>query len=186
MTELLIRLFIRESGDAAANRNRYGVLAGIVGIICNVLLAVFKIVTGLISGSVSIVSDAVNNASDSLSSIVTLVGFKISGKPADREHPYGHGRAEYITGFVVSAAVIAVAINLLKESVTNIFNPKELDISIVTIIVLVVSILLKLWMSLFYSKIAKRISSEAMRATATDSRSDCITTGVALDRKSVV
>ena len=176
MTALLLKLFIKKD----ASRHEYGVLAGIVGICCNLLLTAFKIVTGIITGAVSIATDAVNNLSDAISSIVTLVGFKISGKPADKEHPYGHGRAEYVTGFIVAAAVIAVALTLLKESVTHIFNPNELDVSITTIIILVVSILLKLWMSLFYTKIARRIDSEAMMATAIDSRSDCITTGVAL------
>ena len=179
MTELLFKLFAKIKGREIS-RHEYGLAAGVVGIICNVLLSAFKIVTGLMTGAVSIASDAVNNMSDAVSSVVTLVGFKISGKPADREHPYGHGRAEYITGFVVSAAVIAVAINLFKESVTDIFNPKDLDVSITTMIILVVSILLKLWMSFFYSKVASKISSEAMRATAVDSRADCITTAVAL------
>lgn len=176
MSELLIKLFIRDPSQ----RHKYGLLAGVVGIICNVLLACIKVTMGLLTGAVSIATDAVNNMSDAISSIVTLVGFKISGKPADREHPYGHGRMEYIAGFVVAAAVIAVAINLFKESVGKIIHPNELDVNISTIIILAITILIKLWMSLFYGKIAKRISSEAMRATAADSRADCITTGVAL------
>jgi len=176
MTELLIKLFLHKD----ASRHEYGVLAGIVGIFCNLILTAFKIVTGIATGAVSIATDAVNNLSDAVSSIVTLIGFKITGKPADKEHPYGHGRAEYLTGFIVSAAVIAIALTLLKESISHIINPNELDVSITTIIILSASILLKLWMSLFYTKIARRIDSEAMMATATDSRSDCITTGVAL------
>ncbi len=180
MTELLIRLFIHRDSDGTASRQEYGVLAGVVGICCNILLTAFKIVTGIVTGAVSIATDAVNNLSDAISSIITLVGFKITGKPADREHPYGHGRAEYLTGFIVAAAVIAVALTLLKESVSNIFSPDELDVSITTIIILIVSILIKLWMSLFYTKIAGKINSEAMMATAVDSRSDCITTGMAL------
>ena len=180
MTELLIKLFLKTNGEEAQQRHKYGVMAGVVGICCNLLLTVFKISTGLLTGAVSIVSDAVNNLSDAVSSIVTMVGFKVSGKPADREHPYGHGRVEYLTGFIIAAAVIAVALNFLKESVRNILHPGRLDVSVVTIIILAVSILIKLWMSVFYTKIANRISSEAMRATAADSRSDCITTGVAL------
>lgn len=180
MTELLLKIFMKSQGDQKADRHRYGLLAGVVGIFCNLLLTVFKIATGLMTGVVSIASDAVNNLSDALSSIVTLIGFKISGKPADKEHPYGHGRAEYLTGFVISAAVIAVALNLLKESVDNILHPNELDVSITTIVILVVAILVKLWMSLFYTRIANVISSEAMRASATDSRMDCITTSVVL------
>jgi len=100
MTELLLKWFIKNRGESNAERKQYGILAGIVGIACNLLLTGFKIVTGIITGAVSIASDAVNNLSDAVSSIITLVGFKISGKPADREHPYGHGRAEYLTGFV--------------------------------------------------------------------------------------
>lgn len=176
MSELLMRLFVRDPSQ----RHKYGLLAGVVGIICNILLATVKVITGLMTGAVSIATDAVNNLSDAVSSVVTLIGFKISGKPADREHPYGHGRVEYITGFVVSAAVIAVAIDLFKESVSNIITPKDLDVSVTTMVILAVSILLKFWMSSFYNKIATRISSEAMRATAADSRADCITTGVAL------
>ena len=176
MTELLIKLFIKNRED----RHSYGVMAGIVGIICNLLLAVFKIITGILTGAVSIATDAINSSSDAVSSIVTLVGFRMSGKPADREHPYGHGRVEYITGFIVAAAVIAVALTLLKESVMNIMDPGELDVSIVTIVILAASISVKLWMSVFYGKIAGKISSEAMRATAADSRADCITTSVAL------
>ncbi len=178
MTELLIKIFIKDKDNAS--RHSYGVMAGIVGICCNLILTAFKIVTGLVTGAVSIASDAVNNLSDAVSSIATLIGFRISGKPADREHPYGHGRVEYVTGFIIAAAVIAVAINLLKESLHNIFYPKELDVSYTTIIILSGSILLKLWMSIFYTKISKKISSKAMMATAIDSRSDCITTGVAL------
>ena len=176
MSELLMKLFVRDPSQ----RHKYGLLAGVVGIMCNVLLATVKVITGIMTGAVSIATDAVNNLSDAVSSVVTLIGFKISGKPADREHPYGHGRVEYITGFVVSAAVIAVAIDLFKESVSNIITPKDLDVSITTIVILAASILLKFWMSSFYNKIANRISSEAMHATAADSRADCITTGVAL------
>ena len=179
MSELLMRLFVKDPSDPL-QRHRYGLLAGIVGICCNILLATVKVITGILTGAVSIATDAVNNLSDAVSSVVTLVGFKISGKPADREHPYGHGRVEYITGFVVAAAVIAVALDLFKESVAHIITPNELDVSIKTIVILAISILLKLWMSVFYNKIAVKISSEAMHATAADSRADCITTGVAL------
>jgi cation diffusion facilitator family transporter len=182
MTALIIRLFVKDS-DKVKNpkvRERYGVVAGMVGIVLNILLTLFKIITGLVTGTMSIVADSINNLSDATSSIVTMVGFKMSGKPADKEHPYGHGRAEYIAGFVVAAAVIAIALELFKTSIGNIIKPSEMDVSIATIIILVVAICVKMWMFLFYGKISKIISSKAMRATALDSRNDCITTGVAL------
>ncbi len=182
MTELLIRLFIKDPDDIKnpSTRRRYGIMAGGVGIACNILLTVFKIAMGIITGSVSIMGDAVNNLSDAVSSIATMIGFRLSGKSADKEHPYGHGRLEYVTGFVISAAVIAVAINLFKTSVENIIHRTELDVDWLTVIILCVAILVKMWMALFYRKISVKISSTAMRATATDSMADCVTTSVAL------
>ena len=182
MTALIIRLFIKDS-DKVRNpnvRQRYGVVAGLVGIILNIFLTLFKIITGLVTGTMSIVADSINNLSDATSSIVTMVGFKMSGKPADKKHPYGHGRAEYIAGFVVAAAVIAIALELFKTSIGNIIKPADMDVSFATIIILVVAICVKMWMFLFYSKISNIISSKAMKATALDSRNDCVTTGVAL------
>lgn len=180
--DLLIRIFVRDSENVRSPRVRqnYGVLAGIVGIVCNILLAIVKLTVGLIAHSVSIAGDAVNNMSDSVSSVVTLVSFRMSGKGADREHPYGHGRIEYVSGFIVAAAVIAVAIELLRTSVNSIINKTELDVSIYTIIILICTILVKMWMSHFYVKISRRIESAAMMATAKDSMADCMTTGVAL------
>lgn len=180
--ELLIRLFVKDRdnvGDPNV-RQRYGVLAGIVGICCNIFLSVIKLVVGILSHSVSIAGDAVNNLSDSVSSVITLVSFRLSGKKADREHPYGHGRIEYISGFLVAAAVIAVAIELLKTSVESIIHGSSLDVSVYTIIILTCTILVKVWMSRFYLKISRRIDSAAMMATAKDSMADCLTTGVAL------
>ena len=180
--DLLIRIFVRDSENVKSPRVRqnYGVLAGVVGIVCNILLAIVKLTVGLIAHSVSIAGDAVNNMSDSVSSVVTLVSFRMSGKRADREHPYGHGRIEYVSGFIVAAAVIAVAIELLRTSVNSIINKTELDVSIYTIIILICTILVKMWMSHFYVKISRRIESAAMMATAKDSMADCMTTGVAL------
>ncbi len=180
--DLLIRIFVRDSENVKSPRVRqnYGVLAGVVGIVCNILLAIVKLTVGLIAHSVSIAGDAVNNMSDSVSSVVTLVSFRMSGKGADREHPYGHGRIEYVSGFIVAAAVIAVAIELLRTSVNSIINKTELDVSIYTIIILICTILVKMWMSHFYVKISRRIESAAMMATAKDSMADCMTTGVAL------
>ena len=181
MSELLFRLFIKSNdADPKAERTQFGMLAGIVGLFLNISLSVLKIILGILTGSISILGDSVNNLSDSISSVITMIGFRLSGKPADREHPYGHGRIEYISGFLVAIFVIAVAIELLRTSVSHIIHPNEMDVSIATIIILSCTILVKLWMSLFYFKISKRINSAAMRATAVDSRSDCITTGVAL------
>ncbi|MCR4715977.1 MAG: cation diffusion facilitator family transporter [Lachnospiraceae bacterium] len=182
MTGLIIRLFIKDH-DQVKNpkvRERYGVVAGLVGILCNLFLTTFKIITGLVTGTMSIVADSINNLSDAASSIVTLIGFKLSGKPADKEHPYGHGRIEYIAGFVVAALVIAIAFELFVTSIKHIFEPVEMDVSITTIIILIVAICVKLWMFLFYSSFSKKIGSKAMKATALDSRNDCLTTGVAL------
>ncbi|MCR5655342.1 MAG: cation diffusion facilitator family transporter [Lachnospiraceae bacterium] len=178
MTELLFRLFIKK--NTKDERSAYGVLAGIVGLFLNFSLSMLKIVLGILTGSISILGDSVNNLSDSVSSVITMVGFRLSGKPADEEHPYGHGRIEYISGFLVAIFVIAVALELLRTSVAHIITPNEMDVSVATIIILACTILVKLWMSVFYFKISKKINSAAMRATAVDSRSDCITTGVAL------
>ncbi|MBR1472139.1 MAG: cation transporter [Lachnospiraceae bacterium] len=182
MTGLLIRLLVRDADEVKDPkvRQRYGMLAGMVGIFCNVMLSVLKVVLGLLSGAVSIAADAVNNLSDAASSVVTLLGFRLAGKSADKEHPYGHGRMEYISGFIVAAAVVAVAIELLRTSADHILHPVELDVRPVTIVLLSCAIVVKCWMALFYSTIGKRISSTALRASATDSLADCVTTAVAL------
>ncbi len=182
MLDSLLKKFIKNAEDVKNPnvRYKYGVFAGIFGIICNVFLTVFKIVTGLVTGTMSIVGDSINNLSDAVSSIVTLIGFKISAKAADKNHPYGHGRIEYLAGLTVSVAVIAIALDLGKTSIETIIEPSRMDVSLSTIIILVVAILVKIGMSLFYYKIARIIDSAAMRATASDSRSDCITTAVAL------
>ncbi|MCQ2531921.1 MAG: cation diffusion facilitator family transporter [Saccharofermentans sp.] len=161
-------------------RNKVGARAGIIGICLNVILATVKLVIGFVSGSVSIVGDAVNNYSDVASSVVTLVSFKLAGKKADKEHPYGHGRAEYVAGFIVSAMVIAVAINLAKSSISTIVSGSELDASLVAAVLLVMSIIVKFIMSVFYAKVGRKIGSSSMKAAAVDSRMDCITTSVAL------
>ncbi len=161
-------------------RNRYGLLAGIFGVFCNLVLSVIKIIVGLTTGVVSISADAVNNLSDMFSSIVTIFGFKLSGKPADKEHPYGHGRMEYVSGFIVSISVIVIAIELLKTSVDHIFHENKMDVGITTIFILICAIILKFIMAYVYAKISKIISSRALKASAVDSISDCITTTVAL------
>lgn len=162
------------------DRSKIGTRASVIGICLNVILATVKLVIGVIAGSVSIIGDAANNYSDVASSVVTLISFKLSGKRADKEHPYGHGRAEYIAGFIVSVMVIAVALDLAKTSIANIISGSELDASLITAILLIMSIIVKFMMSVFYSKTGRIIGSSSMKAAATDSRMDCITTSVAL------
>ena len=178
----LLELFIKNHNNISdpSVRASYGLFSGFFGIVCNTFLAAVKIVLGLLSGSISIAADATNNLSDSLSSVITIVGFKLSVKPADREHPYGHGRIEYIAGFLVSISVIVVAIELLKESVTAIIKGKEIEISVLTIAILVISIIIKCMMGLFYRYMSKKINSAALKAVAADSFNDCLTTGVSL------
>lgn len=178
MTNFLIGLFIKNSGDneTPAARAAFGKLAGKVGIACNVLLCVGKFIAGIISGSLSISADAVNNLSDASSSIISLIGFKLSEKSADREHPYGHGRYEYLAGFLVAALIIVIGVELLRDSIIEIIKPTEVLFGVLPIFVLSVSILVKLWMMMFYLNIAKRISSDALKASAADSRNDVLST----------
>lgn len=181
MTQLLIRLFIKDENTEDKNvRLKYGILAGCVGIFANLLLTIIKIITGMLTGAISITADAMNNLSDALSSIVTLVGFRMSGKPADSEHPFGHGRIEYLTGFVVSVAIIAIALNLLKTSAVQIMTGTVPYVNRYTAVILSAAILVKAWLSGFYYHISRMISSPAMRASGRDSLMDCLTTGVSL------
>lgn len=182
MTEWLIRRFVKDAdrtGDPAV-RTRYGQFAGIVGICCNVLLCLSKGAIGLLSGSVSIVADAVNNLSDAASNIVSLLGFKLASRPADPEHPYGHGRYEYLAGLVVAALVLAIGINLVISSVQKILNPAPTEFSAALVAVLVLSIVVKLWMMAFNRSMSRRIDSDTLEATAIDSRNDVITTSAVL------
>ncbi|MDA3730750.1 cation diffusion facilitator family transporter [Niameybacter massiliensis] len=178
MTTFLIRLFVKNPEDIKNPfvRERYGLLGSWVGICCNLVLFLSKLLIGLISASVSIMADAVNNLSDAASSIVTLVGFKISAKPADEDHPFGHARVEYIAGLVVSFIIIFLGIQLGLSSINKIFTPEPMSVSLVTIIVLILSILMKLWMSFFNRNLGNRINSSTLKATATDSLNDVIAT----------
>ncbi len=172
MTEFLIKRFIKNDSE----RSAYGKLAGKVGIACNVLLCAGKFIAGIVSGSLSISADAVNNLSDASSSIISLIGFKLSEKSADSEHPYGHGRYEYLAGFMVAALIIVIGAELFRDSILKIISPTEVTFGALPIAVLTVSILVKLWMMLFYLKIARRINSETLRASAADSRNDVFST----------
>lgn len=182
MTRLLIRLFIRQKEDVSSveGRSRYGLLGSLTGIACNLLLFLAKLLAGLVSGSVSILADAFNNLSDLGSSLITLIGFKMSSKPADREHPFGHGRIEYITGFIVAIAIIYVGIELARSSVEKIFRPEPVSFHPLTAAVLAVSILVKLWMFFFNRKLGRIINSATLRASAMDSFSDMASTSAVL------
>ena len=182
MTNLLVRLFIDSGGDTEDPeiRGKYGTLAGIVGILCNVLLFAGKLVIGTISGSVSIRADAVNNLSDASSNIVTLVAFRLARKPEDAEHPYGHARIEYLSGLAVAAMILLIGVELAKESIGKILHPEPVAFSWALVTVLVMSILIKLWMAVFNSSLGKKIKSTSLAATAADSRNDVITTGAVL------
>lgn len=183
MTALLVKLFIKNYSDTKSieARNRYGNLGSVVGICANVLLSAVKIIIGLLGGVLSVTADGFNNLADAGSSVVTLIGFKLAGKPADRDHPFGHGRMEYISAFVVSFLILLVGFELLKDSVTSLSNGVEMPkFRTMSLIVLSVSIVVKCWLYFFNRKIGKTIDSTALIATAKDSLNDCIATGAIL------
>lgn len=178
MTNLLIRLFIKDRknvGDTKV-REQYAMLSSVTGIIANIFLFVSKLVIGILSFSVAIIADAFNNISDAGSSIVTLIGFKFSGKHADKKHPLGHGRLEYISAFIVAVLIIFVGVELFKSSVEKIITPEVTNIGTVTLVLLGVAIVVKLWLFFFYRKIAKTINSSAIKAASFDSISDVVAT----------
>ena len=178
MTEFLVRHFVKNHEDVekVSVRTAYGVLASVVGIFCNVLLFVVKGAVGFFLHSVSVMADAFNNLSDAGSSIVGLVGVRMASKPADEEHPFGHGRIEYIAALVVSFLVLQVGFTFFKDSIRKIRNPEELKFQAVSVIILVLSIGVKLWMGMFNKKLGKKIDSKVMMATATDAMGDVVTT----------
>lgn len=182
MTNFIIRKFIKDYENVTDPnvRESYGIIASITGIIANTLLSVGKILTGMLFNSISVTADGINNLSDGASSLITLIGFKISSKPADKDHPFGHARMEYMTGFILGIAVLLVGIELIKSSFNKIMNPSKTIFSIEMIIVLISSVLIKLWLSLFYKKLGNRISSAPLKASSTDSRNDVISTMVVL------
>ena len=178
MTEFLVNKFIKDSANIESTevRTRYGMLASVVGIFCNVLLFSVKLAIGLILSSLAVTADAFNNLSDAASSIISFVGVKMAGKPADAEHPFGHGRIEYIADLIVSFLVIEVGFTFFKSSISKIMHPEEITFDPVPFIILILSILVKLWMAFFNNKLGKRIDSKVMLATAADSLGDVITT----------
>ena len=182
MTELLTRLFIRDKDNVQdpAVRQRYGALSGFTGICLNILLFLGKLIAGTVSGSIAITADAFNNLSDAGSSVVTLIGFRLAGQKPDRDHPFGHGRVEYLSGLAVSVVILLMGFELGKTSFQKILSPQPVDFSLLPLIILPVSILVKGWMYLFNRKLGKKIDSAAMMATAADSLSDMASTAVVL------
>lgn len=181
MTALLVKLFIKDSENYNDKnvRTSYGVLSSITGIVLNLILAAAKYIAGIISGSISITADAINNLSDAGSSIVSFFGVKISAKPPDKDHPYGHGRVEYISAFIVSFFVLFMGVELFKDSVDKIIHPEPVTFSFLSLAILVISILCKLWLGVFNKNLGKKINSAPMMAVMKDSFSDCLATGVA-------
>lgn len=183
MTSLLTRLFIKnpENVKDNATREQYGSLSGVVGIICNLILCIFKITVGALTHSISIIADGFNNLSDMGSSVITILGFKLANKPADKDHPFGHGRIEYMSAFIVAILILLVGFELMKTSVGALIDGTPMPTySLVSIIILAVSVVFKLWLFLFNRKIGKKIESETLLATAQDSLNDSIATAVIL------
>ena len=182
MTQFLIRCFIKRPDDVkdAAVRTAYGNLASLVGMACNILLCIGKLLAGTLFGSIAIMADALNNLSDASSNVVSLIGFRLAAKAPDAEHPYGHARYEYLAGLVVSVTILAIGLSLLKESALKVLHPTPVAFSWLSIGVLAASILVKLWLSGFNRAVGKKIDSETLMATAADSRNDVLTTGAVL------
>ena len=191
MTNILFKLFIKnyKNSKDPGVRKSYGTLSSVVGIIINLILGLIKIVAGVLSGSVAIIADAFNNISDSGTSVITLISFKVSNKPADKEHPYGHARMEYIASMIVSFIILLVGAELLIDSgktLIGISDSRTTTISNITLIILAISIVLKLWLGLFYRSVAKKIDSTVVKAAATDSFSDTLSTGAVFASSIVV
>ncbi len=182
MTNLLLRLFIKDYKNIENRKVRlqYGKFSSWFGIICNVILFITKFLAGTLSGSVSIAADAVNNLSDAASSIISLLGFKLSSKPADDEHPFGHGRYEYLAGLMVAVFIMVIGVELLQDSFEKLLHPTDVEFSAIIVAILIFSIILKIWMASFNNHIGHMIQSKTLIATATDSRNDVISTSAVL------
>ena len=178
MTDYLVKHFVKNSENIHDSKVRlaYGVLSGVTGIICNIFLFILKFIIGTSVKSISIISDSFNNLSDSLSSVITLLGYKVASKPADEEHPFGHGRMEYIASFIVSNIIFVVAFELLTSSVDKIIHPEELKFSWLSLGILSASILVKIWLSTFNLKLGKKIDNIGMIAVSDDARNDVLVT----------
>ena len=182
MVTLLSHLFIKDYQEYTnpVVRRAYGVLTGAVGIVLNVLLFIGKYLAGFLSGSVSIMADAFNNLSDAGSSFITMLGFHLAGKEPDPQHPFGHGRIEYVSGLAVSVLIIVMGVEVFKTAIQKIMHPEQMELSVITMLILFASIAVKIYMSLYNRTYGKKLDSSAMKATATDSLSDCISTAVVL------
>lgn len=182
MTNFILKTFMKDYSDNkdSATRKKAGFLSSTVGIVCNIILFVSKFIIGTIANSVAIISDAFNNLTDCLSCIITMFGYNLASKPADKEHPFGHGRMEYFTSLIIAVFIIIVGFEFFKTSLSRIFNKENIDVTYFTIIVLVLSILLKFWMYLFNKKMATIFNNQAMLATSYDSLSDAMTTSITL------
>lgn len=182
MMNLIIRSFIKDYKNVQDSnvRKQYGMVGGMVGIVINTILSSFKIAVGVFTFSIALIGEGLNNLFDALSSIMTVIGFKISSKPADKEHPFGHGRYEYITGLLVAIVIVVVGVQLLTNSFNKIINPEVTEINIFSFAAIITSILLKLWLMFFYKKLGKRISSGTLQASAMDSLSDILASSVVL------
>ena len=182
MTDLLVKLFVKDYRDIknAKVRTAYGLLTGMVGIICNLILFATKLMIGMILNSISVMADAFNNLSDAASSIVSFVGVKLAQRPADKEHPFGHGRFEYIAAFIVSFLVLQVGLTCFKSSFTKILHPETVGFSLILVGILTLSVLIKVWLSLLNRKLGKRINSSVMKATATDALGDVLITSTTI------
>lgn len=180
MITILSHIFSFDKMPENKRRGAYGMLCGIVGIVLNLILCAGKFFAGIVSNSIAITADAVNNLSDAASSIVTLVGFKLAGQKPDSKHPFGHGRIEYISGLIVAAAILIMAFELIRDSVMKIIHPQATQFSTLAIVILAVSIGVKCYMAFYNRKVGKKIGSTTVLAVATDSMSDCVTTTVVL------
>ncbi len=182
MTEFLLKHFVKDYKNTsnAKVRGAYGMLSGYIGVICNIFLFLIKLIGGFVINSISVTADAFNNLSDAASSIVTLVGTKLSQKPADKEHPFGHGRSEYIAAFIVAFLVLQVGLTCLKSAFGKILKPEPVLFHIGILILLVLSVLIKLWLAFFNKSMAKKINSSVLKATGTDAFGDVLITSVTI------
>lgn len=182
MTDFLVRRFVKDYNqtERTSVRTSYGILSSIVGICCNIFLFLVKLVIGIFLNSISVMSDAFNNLSDAASSIISFVGVKMAGRPADKEHPFGHGRIEYVAALIVSFLVIEVGWTFMKTSFGKVRNPEELSFHLVSLLILVLSIGVKLWLAAFNKKLGNRIGSKVMEATAADSLGDVLVTSTTI------
>lgn len=182
MIGLLCKLFIKDADNVTSPevRRRYGTLASAVGILLNVLLCIGKLLAGSLSGSVAMTADALNNLSDAGAQIISLISFKISSKPADRDHPFGHARMEYVASLIVSFLILTIGVELLRSSIEKLISPKATEFNPVAVVILAVSVAVKLWLCLFNRVISRRIGSKVMEATSADSLSDAGATAAVL------